>query len=165
MNLVKRACGIAVLVAVLAPASNVYGQAEAYIELLRQDVKTKKVAIVTEAMQLTDEQAGVFWPVYREYQFELDKIVDARVALIKDYAEHYETMTDEKAKELAERSLDLQGERLELRKRYFRELERAVGSIAAAKFMQVDNAVTLLIDLEIAANLPLIEAPPSPPEN
>jgi hypothetical protein len=161
MGTVKRTLGAGVALLMLPAAG--YGQ-EAYLELMRQDIKTQKVAIVTEAMQLSDEQAGAFWPVYREYQFELDKITDERIALIKDFADHFEMMTDEKAGELIEWSFGIQDQRLQLRKRYYGEFERAVGSIAAAKFMQVDNAVTLMLDLQIAAGLPLIEAPP-PPQN
>ncbi|MHC5035345.1 MAG: hypothetical protein ACYTFZ_09945, partial [Planctomycetota bacterium] len=157
MRNVKRLLGVVVALFVLPAAG--YGQ-EAYLELMRQDLKTQKVAIVTEAMQLSGEQAEAFWPVYREYQFELDKIADQRVALIKDYADHFENMTDEKASELAEWSFRIQDERLQLRKRYHAEFQRAVGPIAAAKFMQVDNALTMLLDLQIASSLPLIEAPP-----
>jgi hypothetical protein len=157
MGNVMRLLGVAAALVVLPAAG--YGQ-EAYVELMRQDIKTQKVAVVTEAMQLSDEQGAAFWPVYRQYQLELDKITDERIALIKDYADHFEMMTDEKASELAEWSFRLQEERLQLRKRFYGEFEAAVGAIAAAKFMQVDNALTMLLDLQIAASLPLIEAPP-----
>jgi len=55
---------------------------DAYIELLRSDVKTKKVAIVTEVMQFTNEEANAFWPVYKEYDLEMAKIGDGRLELI-----------------------------------------------------------------------------------
>ncbi|UCC83206.1 MAG: hypothetical protein JSW46_20015 [Gemmatimonadota bacterium] len=157
MGNLKRILG-AVVALIVLPAAG-YGQ-EAYLELMRQDIKTQKVAIVTQAMELSDEQAEAFWPVYREYQYELDKIGDERIALIKDYAEHFEMMTDEKAGELAGWSFRLQEQRLQLRKRFHAQFEQAVGAIAAAKFMQVDNALTMLLDLQIASSLPLVEAPP-----
>ena len=37
-----------------------------YLELLRSDIRTEKVAIVTVAMQLDSEQSELFWPIYRE---------------------------------------------------------------------------------------------------
>jgi hypothetical protein len=46
----------------------------AYVELLRADVKVKKTAILTELMQLNDDQAEKFWPIYREYDFELQAL-------------------------------------------------------------------------------------------
>lgn len=130
---------------------------EAYIELLRSDVKTKKVAIVTEVMQFTSEEANAFWPIYREYDLEMAKIGDARIALIEDYAQHYETMTDEKAKELVDGALKLEGKRTKLKKKYFKKFDKVLPSKTVAKFFQLENQINLLIDLQIASELPLIK--------
>jgi hypothetical protein len=144
-----------IIVFVLA-SSGGYAQ-EAYIELLRSDVKTKKVAIITEVMQFTDEEAKAFWSVYREYDFELTKIGDGRLQLIKDYAQNYETMTDEKAKELVDRALRLEGKRTKLKKKYFKKFDKVLPSKTVAKFFQLENQINLLIDLQIASELPLIK--------
>ncbi|MGH7493972.1 MAG: hypothetical protein ACREOO_16465 [bacterium] len=132
-----------------------------FIELLRSEVSTNKKAIVTAAMDFTDAQASVFWPIYRNYEFDLNKLGDARVAMIKDYAENYEKMTDPKAKELAEKAFKFQEDRLKLRKKYFNELSKALSPTMAAKFAQVDNQIQLLIDMQIASELPLVEKPES----
>jgi hypothetical protein len=130
---------------------------EAYIELLRSDVKTKKVAIITKVMQFTDEEANAFWPVYRGYEFELAKIGDAKIELIKDYAQNYETMTDEKAEELVTGVFKLEEKRTKLKKKYFKKFDRVLPSTTVAKFFQLENQILLLIDLQIASQLPLIK--------
>jgi predicted GH43/DUF377 family glycosyl hydrolase len=145
------------LISVFVLATNIGYAQDAYIELLRSDVKTKKVAIVTEVMQFTDEEAKVFWPVYREYELELAKIGDARIELIKDYARNYETMTDEKAKELIQRALKLEERRTKVKKQYFKKFDKVLPSKAVAKFFQLENQINLLIDLQIASELPLIK--------
>ena len=144
-----------VIVFVLATTVG-YAQ-DAYIELLRSDVKTKKVAIITEVMHFTNEEANAFWPMYREYEFELTKIGDGRLELIKDYAQNYETMTDEKAKELVDRALRLEGKRTKLKKKYFKKFDKVLPSKTVAKFFQLENQINLLIDLQIASELPLIK--------
>jgi LAS superfamily LD-carboxypeptidase LdcB len=78
----------------------------AYVELLRSDVKTKKTAILVELMQLNDEQAEKFWPIYREYDFELQALNDQKLAGIQEYAKNFQNMTDEKADELAKLALE-----------------------------------------------------------
>ena len=145
------------LVIVFVLATSIGYAQEAYIELLRSDVKTKKVAIITEVIQFTDEEANAFWPIYREYDLELAKIGDARIALIKDYAQHYETMTDEKAKELVQMALKLEGKRTKLKRKYFKRFDRVLSSKTVAKFFQLENQINLLIDLQIASELPLIK--------
>jgi hypothetical protein len=130
---------------------------EKYIELLRQDIKKEKVGIITEVMDFTEEQTGIFWPIYREYDLELTKIGDERLALIKDYAEHYQTLTDEKAKELMEKSFQLRQKRIKLRRAYFKKMDKVLPSKVVAKFFQLENLILLILDLKISSELPLID--------
>ena len=127
------------------------------IELLRSDLKADKVEIVKEALHLDQAKADVFWPVYRKYQLDLDKIGDKRIALIKDYAAHYDSMTDAKAKTLVNHALDLQAQRISLLKKYYPQFEKALGATDAAKLVQVEHLIMAAIDLQLAAEMPLIE--------
>jgi hypothetical protein len=128
-----------------------------YIELLRSDVNTEKKALITEVMKFSEEDASIFWPIYKGYEFKLDKLGDKRVANIKDYAENYMNMTDEKADAIIKQAFDYQSERLDLKKDIYNELKEKLNPSQAAKFIQLDNLIQLLIDLQINANLPLLE--------
>jgi hypothetical protein len=136
---------------------------DSFVELLRSDAKTNKKAMITAAMDFTNDQAATFWPIYRNYEFELDKLGDARFALIKNYADSYENMTDEKAKELIETAFKFQEDRLKLRKKYFNEVSKALSPALAAKFIQVENQIHMVIDMQIASELPLIHKPAASP--
>jgi hypothetical protein len=129
----------------------------AYVELLRSDVKTKKTAILVEIMQLTDEQADKFWPIYREYDFELQKLNDQKLAGIQEYAKNYDKMTDEKADELANLALDLESKRNDLKRKYYEKVSEQLGGIIAARFLQVENQMLMVIDLQIASSLPIVQ--------
>jgi hypothetical protein len=129
----------------------------AYIELLRSDVKTKKTAVLVELMQLTDEQAEKFWPIYREYDFDLQTLNEQKIAGIQEYAKSYQNMTDEKADELAKLALELENKRTSLKARYYEEFRAQLGGIIAARFLQVENQMLMVIDLQIASSLPIVE--------
>ncbi len=129
------------------------------LELVRSDFRTQKVAIVTAAMPFTEQQAGAFWPIYRQYEAELTTLWDRRLALIKDYGQTYQAMTDEKATQLAEGVLRLEDEQVKLRKKYFDRISKAVGPVLAARFLQVENQIALLVGLQIAEEVPLIRKP------
>ena len=145
--------------AVLASLPVLAGAAslESEIELLRSDLKTGKVEVVKEALHLEGAKADAFWPVYRKYQLDLDKIGDKRIALIKDYAANFDKMTDEKAKLLVKQALDLQSQRTSLLKNYYGQFEKVLGSIDAAKLVQVEHLIMALVDVQLAAEMPLIE--------
>ncbi|MGD8698033.1 MAG: hypothetical protein PVJ43_02005 [Gemmatimonadales bacterium] len=153
----RAALALVVLGGILVSFSSAYGQVDSYIELLRSDIRTEKQALLTEAMQFSDEQAAVFWPIYREYDLELSKIGDQRVALIKDFAANFATMTDDKAKDMAKRSFKLEEDRVKLRKKYHGRVEKALDPIIAAKFVQIERAIAALIDVQLASELPLME--------
>jgi hypothetical protein len=133
------------------------GGLDVYIELLKSDMRTEKVAVITEALQLTSEESSAFWPIHREYELELSKIIDDRIELIKDYAQHYDNLTNEKAKELAKTVFELEKRRTKLKKKYFKKVEKALSAVIAAKFIQVEKQINLLIDVQIASELPLIK--------
>jgi len=78
-----------IIVAIIVIASSFTLAQESYFELLRQDLATKKVALITEVMQFTNEESEVFWPLYREFDFENAKLGDEMLKLIKDYAAHF----------------------------------------------------------------------------
>jgi hypothetical protein len=129
---------------------------ESYLELLRADLKTQKVAIVTLNMGLTDAQGQAFWPIYRKYDTELTTFNDERIALIKDYAENFDKMTDSKADTLTKQVFSLLEKRLKLQEKYYQEFAKALNPVLAAKFMQIERQINALVDLQIGSELPLI---------
>jgi hypothetical protein len=130
---------------------------KAYVELLRKDVKKDKVAILTELMQLDPDQAGKFWPVYREFDNALTKLADERIALIRMYAENQTSLTDQKASQISMGMLDLEGRRNQLKKDYFQRMSQALSGKLAARFLQIENQLERVVDLQIAASLPVVE--------
>jgi len=128
----------------------------AYVELLRSDVRSEKIAIMSEMMEFTEDQDAKFWPIYRDYDTELSKINDKRVALIKDYADNFENMTDAVADRIAKGALDLEAERHALKMKYYDRVKSALSPLIAARFLQVENQLLMLIDLQISAALPVV---------
>ena len=129
---------------------------DAYVDLLRKDVRSQKVALIGQNMEFTSEEAAAFWPVYQKYEAEHGKMGDEKLAIIKDYAAHYDKMTNEKARELANRTFALEEKITQLKRRYFGEFEKVLPAIKAARLFQLENQMQRLIDLQIASELPLI---------
>jgi hypothetical protein len=127
----------------------------AYTDLLRSDIRAQKSAIITEVMEFSDEEDAKFWPVYREYETELTKINDERLELIKDYATKYDKLTDADANRIATGALDLEARRHALKAKYYDRLKSVLPAKTAARALQVENQILLLLDLQIAAGLPV----------
>jgi hypothetical protein len=141
------------------PAESQELNKQAYAQLLRMDLKAQKEAIIRETMQLDPQQAAAFWPIYRQYDGEQTKLWDQKVAIVENYAANFLTMTNEKADELAQQVMQLDEKRMALREKYYAIVKKALSPILAARFFQVENQIQLIVDLQIASNLPIIEAP------
>jgi len=107
-------------------------------------------------MVLSAGEAAKFWPIYSEYDAELIKLNDQRVANINEYARAYDRMTDEKADDLIQKSLAYQKESAELLAKTYERVKQAVGAITAARFVQIADQLLLIIDLRIASSLPVV---------
>ena len=87
------------------------------IQLLRQDIASEKKQLIASNLVLTDTEATRFWPVYDQYQAEYKKIGDSKLALIKEYAQNWGTVTDEQALQYFQRSQDIEQSVIQLRQK------------------------------------------------
>lgn len=131
----------------------------AYIELLRTDIKKSRTQIMGMVMQLDADDATKFWPIYKDFEAEYQQFGDEVLALVRDYVAKYDDMTPQIADRLANKLLDLEQQRTNLKRKYYLKIKQALDPIAAARFLQVENQIERILDLQIASELPVIEAP------
>ena len=128
---------------------------QAYIKLMRADVRQQKAEMMGAVMALSAADAAKFWPIYNDYDAQLNKLNDQRVANISEYARNYDQMTDEKADELMKNAMTYRTQRTELLERTYERMKQTLGAITAARFVQVEDQLLEIIDLQIAARLPV----------
>jgi hypothetical protein len=129
---------------------------DADVQLIRKNVQAEKNQIISDTMKLTEQEASVFWPVYKEYAAEQHAIGTKRLNLISDYAQNLEKLNDNEARELSQRMFAIDDDIQGLRKRYYPRFEKALGAKRAAKFYQVDNRLNLIVNLQLSSEIPLI---------
>jgi hypothetical protein len=129
---------------------------QAYINLMRENVRQNKAEIMGAMMALSATDAAKFWPIYSEYDAQLTKLNDQRVENIKQYARDYEQMTDDEADQLVQKSIAYQKQRAELFAQTYETVKQALGAVTAARFAQVEHQLLLIIDLQIASSLPVV---------
>lgn len=126
------------------------------IELARADIRSGRIGLIATAMDLTPQQQEVFWPIYRQYADEQEKLLDKRIAMLQEFSSSYDQMTDAAAKSIAEQAFAISRARTERRERYFGKFSEAVGPVLAARFIQVDSQIGTLMDFELMRTTPLI---------
>jgi hypothetical protein len=126
-----------------------------FIELLRKDVRSQKKQIIAENMGLSDSEAEKFWPVYDRYTAELSRIYDTKIALLKDYADNYSSMTGEQAENYIRKRAEVEQSMMQLRLKYVPAFRKILSGRETALFYQLDWRLGLAIDVELL-QVPLI---------
>ncbi len=128
-----------------------------YLELQREVLQVEKKAAVAQALELSETESEPFWTLYSEYQAVLYTVQNKRIAIIKDFANNFESLSDEKADELWVGSMNYQKELLKVKKKYYSKFKKVVSPGKASRFMQLENKIETLINAELALEIPLIE--------
>jgi Spy/CpxP family protein refolding chaperone len=149
-----------ILLSIPAVAQNVEVKAKPLtdndIKLLRQDLQSAKDQIITDTMQFTTAENATFWPTYKEYSGEQHAIADKRLKLITEYVQNLDKMDDTKANSMTERMFQIEDDTQSLRKKYYPKFVQALGAKRTAKFYQVDNRLTMMMNVQLASEIPLI---------
>jgi hypothetical protein len=126
------------------------------IALTRQVVQTERQALVTAAMELTEQEGAAFWPLYREYRGAMAKVGDRSQALIVDYAAKYATLTDADAQVMLDEMLAIDTEALKVRKDYVKKFGKVLPAKRVARFFQLENKMDAVIKADLAEQIPLV---------
>jgi hypothetical protein len=130
---------------------------DAEVNLMRRDLRDQKKQIVAANLPLSGDEAAKFWPQYDAYAQETTKLNDRRYALVKEYAASYSAMTDTQAGSLMRRWIGADEEATKLRQSWIPKFEQLLGAKKTAMFFQIDRRLALMIELQISAELPLVQ--------
>ena len=147
--------GVAVPEVRSAPLSdNLYN----YLQLMRSDMNSMKVELVNKIMKLSAEDAKKFWPIYRDYENELGKLAINRAELVAEFVESHQAgcFDNPNAKDMAKRWFKSQRARLDLLQKYHRKIQKALTSVQAGQFLQIENQMALFVDVTIASEMPIV---------
>jgi len=128
---------------------------DGFVDLLRKDIRSQKKQIIAENMGLSDAEAEKFWPVYDQYAAELSKIYDVKIALLKDYADNYSSMTGEQAESYIRKRAEVEQSIMQLRLKYMPAFRKVLSGRETALFYQLDWRLGLAIDVQLI-QVPLI---------
>ena len=129
------------------------------MEILRAKIKADKKLLVAINMKLTESEAKRFWPVYADYQRDLQKINQSILKLLDSYASDYrnKTLTDAKAKKLIDELLSIEQAEARLKGSYVPMLSKVLPAKKVARYLQIENKIRAIVKYDLAAGVPLVK--------
>lgn len=146
--------------ATLLPAAPVAAQgraSEATAEVLLSTLRANRKAFVAVNLQLSDEEAKAFWPLYDKYAQETGAIGDRVAGLVQDYEKSYADLSNEKALQLITGYLDAEAERAQVRRAYLDQFAKILPGRTVARFFQLENKIDAVLRYELAKSIPVVD--------
>ena len=160
MDLVKKMLSLAVTVMLLAFASPAFSQDKPAdnMQILRDKIRADKKLVVATNMELTESEAKNFWPIYNEYQKDLQNINERIVAVLESYAADFKSksLTDDKAKQLIDEALAIDQAEANLKSTYAPKLSKALPVRKVARYLQIENKIRAVVKYDLAQGVPLV---------
>lgn len=125
-------------------------------QIILSQIMTDKRAVYAQVLQLTDEESRAFWPVYDEYEARLKKIDDRFIRLVDDYAAKYSAMTDADARQMLAAKMKLDRERMDLQQAYTKKIAKAVPSVKALRYAQVESRIDNELQRKVMLLVPIV---------
>jgi hypothetical protein len=125
--------------------------------LLRGDVSSMKKELIAAHLTVTDVQSTRVWQVWEQYSAETSKINVSKTAILKEYAQEYDTLTDDQADNLIHRWLETDIEQAKLRQRFAGIVRKVLPGRKAATLLQLERRVSMMMDVQMTSELPLAQ--------
>lgn len=153
------AAAVAVAAVLASPAVIAQEQAADNMEIVREKVRADKKLLVAANMNLTEQEATGFWPVYETYQKDIAALNDRTRKAIESYASAYNqgAVPDETAKKLLGEVLAIESAELDMRKSYVAKFEKVLPAAKVARYYQIENKIRAAIKYELAEGIPLVQ--------
>ncbi len=128
------------------------------MQILRDKIKADKKLLVATNMELTESEAKNFWPIYDQYQEDLQKINQRIVRLLESYADDFRarSLTDEKAKRLINEAIAIEQAEADLKSGYAPKLSKVLPVRKVARYLQIENKIRAVVKYDIVSGVPLV---------
>ncbi len=132
------------------------GSVDAYIEALKSDIRAHTRRIMELNMQLTEKEAGLFWPIYGRYDQDMSRLDYEKAQQYEFYAANYKTLTDEQARHMLKMLDSIDRRKLVMGERYEKEMTRVLPPRTVLRFVQIAKQVDRLVSLKIMSGMPIV---------
>ena len=160
-DFIKKTIGVAIVIMLcgLPALSLAQDKSTNSLESIHEKFKADKKLIVAKYMELTESEAKKFWPVYEEYQKDLQKLNERLRSLLESYATEYQSnsLSDDKAKKLLDEWIALDRDEASHRKTYAAKVLKVLPAKKAARYLQIENEARVIVKYDLAATVPLVE--------
>jgi hypothetical protein len=108
-------------------------------EPVREKVESMKVGFLTERLNLTSEEAKVFWPVYNKYEDDLEMLRKSRRENLMNAKKNFDEMSDRDIEKAVDNEIAFRQSELDLLKKYHPQFKQVLPIKKIAKLYRAEE--------------------------
>ncbi len=92
----------------------------------KEQIEAMKIGFITKQLDLTSDEAKNFWPVYNQYQKDLDDLRKRRRGDRRDAKEDFSSMNDKEVEKVVDDEIVFKQNELDIMKRYHSQFKQVL---------------------------------------
>ena len=120
----------------------------------KEKIEALKIGFITNKLDLSSEEAKVFWPVYNEYQKELDVLHEERRQKRQDREERVEELSDAEVLKLLDDHILFEQKELDIRKKFHDKFKAVLPPKKVARLYMAEREFKMMLLERLRENRP-----------
>jgi len=116
-----------------------YGQNDSFQQRLN-NLRSQKIAFITQRLSLTTDEAQSFWPVYNELALKKDKLNKRRKEIIFELRNNWDNFSDKEKENLSDEFVGLRLKEATLEVEYHERFKKVLDTDKVLKLYQAEMA-------------------------
>ncbi len=137
------------IVAILFTTTSFAQSAQNEIELIQSVYGMEKKEIVTDWVELNENQKTDFWVLYDAYELKRKELGKNKFALLLKYVDDYGEILSEDAELIMKESIPLRKKSDKLIDNYYKKIKKKTDAVVALQFYQIERYLSGIIRLEL----------------
>lgn len=146
---------LAICTLLLAAGSGSAQQASDQTKLTYEVLSQEWNTLIGGVLDLSEEQAAAFWPLYKEYRAARGALMQERIDVIKMFVSGYETMDAKYARGLLDNMFEIDGKILNVKREYAPRFDKILTPAQVVRLYQTENKLEVMMMAEVTKDVPL----------
>ena len=105
----------------------------------KEKVDAMKIGFLTDYLDLSSEEAKVFWPVYNKYQDETDQLRKTRRKNILNDQPNFDSLSDAELEKIVDSEIAFRQSELDIQKKYHPQFKKVLPTNKVAKLYRAEE--------------------------
>jgi hypothetical protein len=128
------------------------------VDLIQSIFGMEKKVMVADFLKVDPSKQNAFWKIYDEYESARKELGKKRIALLVQYADNYQRMSNEVADSYMKDVISQTKATDNLIIAYYKKIKKATDPVTALKFYHVENYILTSIRAYILSEVPFVKA-------